>query len=207
MAPSSARKAATPPPQVICSDTWLSPMASASTPLEFSAAGGCKAASPEREADRFQFRRRQNLFQRREVGVGNARQGHVLFAGGQRTARIRQPQRCHVAGETALRFQLQQARGVRLRQRRQFRVRRQHPLQRHADDAVAFAHAGGVEVIANLAADEFRRRRQRIERERRPKKSGGAAASRWCGAAPRPPAGCRPGPARARSSAVCVSEN
>ena len=46
MAPSSPRKAATPPPQVICSDTWLSPMASASTPLEFSAAGGCNAASP-----------------------------------------------------------------------------------------------------------------------------------------------------------------
>ena len=85
---------------------------------------------------------------------------------GQRTARIGQPQRRHVGGKTALRFQLQQARGVRLRQRRQFRVRRQHPFQRHADDAVAFAHAGGVELIADFAADQFRRGGQRIERER-----------------------------------------
>ena len=55
IAPSSARSAATPPPQVICSDTVLSPTASASTPSEFFAAGGCNAASPSAKRTGFNF--------------------------------------------------------------------------------------------------------------------------------------------------------
>ena len=55
IAPSSERNAATPPPQVICSDTVLSPIASASTPLDFSAAGNCNADMPSAKATGFNF--------------------------------------------------------------------------------------------------------------------------------------------------------
>jgi hypothetical protein len=44
-------------------------------------------------------------------------------------------------------------------------LRREHPLQRHAHHAAAFAHASGVEVVADFASDQFGRRRERVERE------------------------------------------
>jgi len=47
---------------------------------------------------------------------------------------------------------------------------RQHPFERHAEDAMAFAHSGGVELVADFAADEFRRGGQRVERERNGKR-------------------------------------
>ena len=84
----------------------------------------------------------------------------------QRAARTGELQRRHIGGKTALGLQLQQARGVGFRQRRQFRVRRQNPFQRHAEDAMALAHAGGVKLVADFAADEFRRGGERIKRER-----------------------------------------
>ena len=178
----------------------LSPTASASTPLDFSAAGGCNAASSEREADRFQFRRRQDIFQRARCARWEFPRAKYVVCPPPADSANCQLQRRNVGWKTALGLQLQQARGVGFRQRRQFRVRRQHPFQRHAEDAMALAHAGGVELVADFTADEFRRGGQRIERERDGKCSAGIAASRSCAAAPRRRAGCRPAPDRARWS-------
>ena len=160
IAPSSARSAATPPPAVTCKPTVLSPMASASTPPDLSAAGGLQRGNAQRKTGRLQFRRRQNLFQRRDVRVREWPPSRTSFlAAGQRAARVADLQRRRVGVKPFLGFQLQQARGVGLRQRRQFGLRRQHPFQRQADDAVALAHAGGVELVADFAARRVPARR------------------------------------------------
>ena len=75
-------------------------------------------------------------------------------------------QRLHVAREAALSFDLQKARHVRLGQLGHFDVRRQRPLQRQAHDALALAHADGVEVVANLPADQLGIIGQGVERKR-----------------------------------------
>ena len=64
-------------------------------------------------------------------------------------------QRLHVAREAPLSLDLQKARHVRLRQIRHFDMRRQSPLQRQANDALPLAHTAGVQVVANLAPDQF----------------------------------------------------
>ena len=75
-------------------------------------------------------------------------------------------QRLHVAGKAALRLDLQEAGDVRLGQLGHFDVRRQRPLQRQAHDALALAHPDGVEVVANLPANQFGIIGQGVERER-----------------------------------------
>ena len=95
----------------------------------------------------------------------NSDEHRVLFAG-RLGAGSRHPQRGHVAGKLAFGFDLQETVHVAFRQRRQFGAHGQRPLQRQADDAMALAHTGGVEVIADFLSDKFRIGRQRIEGER-----------------------------------------
>ncbi|MEI7807455.1 MAG: hypothetical protein WCJ07_03110 [Verrucomicrobiota bacterium] len=101
-----------------------------------------------------------------ELGDGNAGEQNIFFFVRQRGAGIRDLQRRHVRMESFFRLELQQARRVRLRQRRQFRLRRQNQFQRHAEHAVAFADADGIQVVADFASDQFRRGGQRVQRER-----------------------------------------
>ena len=105
------------------------------------------------------------MFQRRKLAVGNSRERHILFSSGQYAARIGHPQSCQVAWKTAFGLHLQQARGVRHRQLRQFCLTRQCPLQRDTHDAIALAHACGVKLVADFAGDQFRSGGQRIKRE------------------------------------------
>ena len=109
------------------------------------------------------------MFERTDVGVGNTREQDKFLVAGQRTARIGNLQFRRVGVKPFFRLHLQQALRVRFGQRRQFRLRRQDPFQRHANDAIAFAHARRVQLIADFAAHEFRCGGQRIKRELRGK--------------------------------------
>ena len=85
----------------------------------------------------------------------NADQRGVLFARRSMRAGRDDVQRLHVAREVALSLDLQKARHVGLGQLGHLDVRGERPLQGEAHDAVALAQADGVEVVANLTADQF----------------------------------------------------
>ena len=103
------------------------------------------------------------MFEQREVIARNSHQQRVAFAGDRLADRGRVVQRLDITRKAAFGFNLQKAGQVRLRYIGNFSVRDQRPLERHSHRAVPLAHTRGVEMIADLASDQFRIRRQRIE--------------------------------------------
>ena len=117
----------------------------------------------KRKAHRLQFRRPKRGFEQRKVVLGDSDEGGVLFAGGRPAERTNHQQRLCVTMKAAFGFELEKAFDILLRQLGQLDLGGQRPLQGHTYDAAALPPAGGIEMIANFASDQFRIGRQRIE--------------------------------------------
>ena len=98
-----------------------------------------------------------------------ARNGHQcrqLVTAAKTTARMAHRQRVRAVRKTALGFDFQKAGDIGFRQVRHFRLHSQRPGQWNAHGAAPFANTGLIQMISNLASDQFRIASQRIQRER-----------------------------------------
>ena len=120
----------------------------------------------ERETHGPELRRPQRFLQLHKMISRNRHDRGILLPATGKATRVRDRERVRAVGETAFRLDLQKAADIRLGQLGHFRLQHQRPPQRNADGAAALANAGLLQMIADLASDQFRIAGQRVQCER-----------------------------------------
>ena len=119
----------------------------------------------QRKTQRLELRRAQHLLQQLDMGARNTHKHCMLLACRRHQPRGGDLQRRDIGRKSAFRFDLQKTRDIRGGKFRNCRVGCQGPLQRQRDDAMAFPHAGGLEMVQDLASDQFGVVGQQVERQ------------------------------------------
>src|SRR4051812_24399897 len=97
--------------------------------------------------------------------AGNGYECGELFLRGRTIFRNGNQQRLRPVGKTPFTFQLEKTTDVFLGQFWNFGMGNESPTQRNVYDTIAFPHTRLIQLLANLAANQFRIIRERIERK------------------------------------------
>ena len=131
------------------------------------AVGAVQGGDAERETERTQLASAEGAFELEKMIFWNADEAGLLLAVADSLANgVRNGECFRPVGKAAFSFDFEKAGEVSVGNGRNFGLDRKRPAQRNANNALFFANARLVEIVAQFAADERGIAVERIQRER-----------------------------------------